>query len=146
MGDFNCVCDERDKSSQTAISDSSVSVLKDMIVSCGLDDVGASCAPTHCLRYTHFQASSHARLDRFYLSCDMLQQVHDYSVQPLFFTDHCLVTFKMGKKEGAASKFDWDLWKINRTLLKEEQFIDAVTGLLRYITEWRCNVNYISIR
>ncbi|MDD9361355.1 MAG: hypothetical protein PV344_00245, partial [Anaplasma sp.] len=131
MGDFNCVCDERDKSSQSVISDSSVSVLKDMIDSCGLDDVGASCAPTHCLRYTHFQVSSHARLDRIYLSCDMLQQAHDYSVQPVFFSDHCLVTFKVGKKESAASKFDWDLWKINRTLLKDEHFIGAVTGLLR---------------
>ncbi|MDD9361347.1 MAG: hypothetical protein PV344_00195, partial [Anaplasma sp.] len=57
--------------------------------------------------------------------------MHDYSVQPVFFSDHCLVTCKIGKKESAASKFDWDLWKINRTLLKDEQFINAVTGLLR---------------
>ncbi|KAG0415131.1 hypothetical protein HPB47_007703 [Ixodes persulcatus] len=51
-----------------------------MIVSCGLDDVDTSFAPPHCLNYTHLQASSHARLDRIYLSCDILQQAHEYDV------------------------------------------------------------------
>ncbi|SCV66134.1 hypothetical protein ANAPC5_01332 [Anaplasma phagocytophilum] len=135
MGDFNCVCDESDKSSQTAVSDSNLSVLRNMVISCGQEDVGASCALTHSLRYTHFHASSQARLDRIYLSCDMLQQVRDYSVQSVFFLDRCLVGFKVGKKESAASKFNWNLWKVNGTLLNDQQFIETVAGLLRDVSK-----------
>lgn len=140
MGDFNCVCDESDRSSGKVDIDSSASVLKDITEGNGLDDVGALLAGKTAFRYTHFQASSHARLDRIYISSDIIRQVHGYDVKPVFFTDHCLVTVKVGEKRTAHSKFNWNLWKMNRTLLKDEQFVATVTELLKNVSKKDNNI------
>lgn len=105
MGDFNCVCDEHDRTAPTTYSESSTSVLKEIIDSCGLEDVGALCASRNTLRYTHFQNTSHARLDRIYISVEALRHAHCYRVQPISFTDHCLVSVRIGRKGGKPSKF-----------------------------------------
>lgn len=87
------------------------------------------------MRYTHFHNTTHARLDRIYISVEALRHAHCYRVQPISFTDHSLVSVSIGRKERKPSRFNWQLWKLNRTLLDDEQFVEAVRELLRTLSE-----------
>lgn len=93
-------------------------------------DIGALCSRRHDFSYTHFQNAAHTHLDLIYASVGVLRAAHNYCVQPIFFTDHCFVSVKVGRKENPTSRFDWRLWKLNRTLLTDQKFADIVRQLL----------------
>lgn len=118
LGDFNCVCFARDKSSCTPYRDGSTIVLRDITADFGLEDVGDALECKTQIQFTHFQGTSHARLDRAYISTDLVSECSEYSVTPVSFSDHCLVSFLIGRcKE---KKFNWDLWKMTSLLMKDE--------------------------
>lgn len=62
-----------------------------------LEDV-ARCVTRGNVQFTHFQDQSHARLDRAYISLDLVLLCTLYVVQPVSFSDHALVTITLGKK------------------------------------------------
>lgn len=89
LGDFNCVCDPRDRSSNIRTSDRSVRVLEEMVTEFTLQDVATYQRTSADLCYTHYQAQSHARLDRAYVSIELLTGWDDYNVLPVFFFGPC---------------------------------------------------------
>lgn len=129
LGDFNCVCSTRDKSSATPFRDGSTMVLNDIINEYGLEDVGDILAGTPNVQFTHFQGSSHARLDRCYVSLELVPLCGQYHVLPVSFSDHCLVSFTLaGNKQRRV--FSWDLWKLNSKLMGDNVFTDGVKECL----------------
>lgn len=90
-----------------------------------LEDV-ACCAPSaKAMSYTHFQGGSHARLDRVYISSELVSLCCNYSVDYVSFSDHCLVSFWLGESKKTSS-FTWDLWKLNAKLLRDESFVSTL--------------------
>lgn len=130
IGDFNCVCMANDKTSSTPYRDVSVVSLNNIISQHCLEDVGECCGFGNDIRFTHFQGQSHARLDRAYLSADLVPLIGEYRVQPVSFSDHCLVTFRVGKRKDKTCKFVWENWKLNDKLLKDDVFIRYVTNAI----------------
>lgn len=122
LGDFNCVCSARDKTGNTPYREASTIKLADIINDYALEDVGECISSGHGVQFTHFQGLSHARLDRAYVSLDIVPLCTDYCVNPLSFTDHCLVMFTIGSRKGRKRKFNWDLWKLNNKLLDDDVF------------------------
>ena len=93
LGDFNCVLHVRDRLPTRKIEDRSTDILKAIIRDCDLLD---SSTTDNTLKYTHFQGSSHARLDRIYVSGSVSKTVNNYKVIPVFFSDHCMVMVNIG--------------------------------------------------
>lgn len=134
LGDFNCVCETGDRSSTNIFRDSSALVLRDMIDEYYLHDVATFQNKIETLSYTHFCPSSNARLDRAYVSVDLLTGTDEYKVLPVFFSDHALVTFTLGKARTAKSRFCWELWKFNVKLLDDESFTNRLEKVLANMT------------
>lgn len=72
LGDFNCVLSSRDKASTTPFRDESTALLSDIIDYFGLVDVGECLEGERDVKFTHFQGVSHARLDRVYVTTDLI--------------------------------------------------------------------------
>lgn len=134
LGDFNCVCSAHDKTSSTPYQDSSTVLLSDIVNDYGLEDVGECVNSGRGVQFTHFQGTSHSRLDRAYVSLEVVPFCFDYTVCPISFSDHCLVKFCVGKKSGNRKIFSWDLWKLNCKLLDDDIFradVEAAIEKLR---------------
>lgn len=142
LGDFNCVCGARDKSSTTPFRDGSTVVLDEIVADFGLEDVGNVISGAHQVQFTHFQGASHARLDRAYVSLELVPECCQYAVHPISFSDHCLVSFSLGRPEKKASKFNWDLWKMNSKLVQDEQFVADVKGMMEKIDGRETNLTF----
>lgn len=133
-GDFNCVCAGRDKTSGKKHNDASTAVLRDMTAEFHLEDVGECLCSGKSVIFTHFQGTSHARLDRVYVSAEFIPLCRDYSVTPVAFSDHCLVSFCVGKQRRNNKVFSWDLWKFNANLLKDDEFCKQFLEAIDKIT------------
>lgn len=129
MGDFNCVLSSRDKSSSSPYRDASTDLLTELVQDASIVDIAECLEGARDVQYTHFQGSSHARLDRIYVSLDLIGKCERYSVLPVSFSDHCLVQCNIGRKIYKAP-FNWDLWKLNTKLLKDEVFASYTTEKL----------------
>lgn len=95
MGDFNCLCAPRDRSNSGRFRDESALLLGGIVQSYGLEDVANCASSGGALLFTHFQGTSHARLDRVYVSDDLLRACRKYAVDHVSFSDHCLVSFSL---------------------------------------------------
>ncbi|CAN7942221.1 unnamed protein product, partial [Ixodes hexagonus] len=126
LGDFNCVCSTSDKSSSIPFADASTVCLNEIINNYGLEDVGECVCEGRGVVFTHFQGSSHARLDRAYVPFELVPLCHDYQVCPVSFSDHCLVKFCIRKRNKIRKVFRWELWKLNAKLLGDQLFISQV--------------------
>lgn len=133
LGDFNCVCHSRDHSYLTNRYDAIATFLHQLTEDHNLRDVGAY-TPSW-VRFTHFQGVSHARLDRVYVSTNLWSNIHNYAVKPVFFTDHCLVAVSWGPRKFRRFAPNWELWKLNTQLLREESFVNKVKELWLEITQ-----------
>lgn len=155
LGDFNCVCSSGDKTSSTAYSDSSTASLSATVNECGLDDVGECLRSGREVKFTHFQGSSHARLDRLYVSLELLPLCCEYSVRAVSFSDHCLVSACINGHKEKKNSFSWELWKFNSKLLEDEVFRAQVQASLdkvengqksEYGTKWELFKQEIKIK
>lgn len=133
LGDFNCVCTLEDRSGQVRLHDQSAFYLNDIVGKNALEDVGY-CASNGNVQFTHFQGYSHARLDRAYISLDLIHLCSQYAVQHVSFSDHAMVMFTLGNR-GKAKKWNWSLWKLNSSLVKDEVFRAAVKESFRTLHE-----------
>lgn len=97
LGDFNCVCAAGDRSKKSRIRDRSADLLSEIVHDHGLDDVGNVLSNGTRPIYTHFQRDSHARLDRIYVSAELVAVCTAYDVKPISFSDHCLVIAGFGR-------------------------------------------------
>lgn len=133
IGDFNCVCAIEDRSKRVNLRDQSALLLTELIAENGLEDV-ALCMSNGGVEFTHFQGQSHARLDRAYISLDLVMCCDEYVVIPVSFSDHCLVKFTLGTKE-KVPKFNWHLWKLNNSIMKDKHFSRKVSEALTVLYE-----------
>lgn len=130
LGDFNCVLSGRDRTTKIGSNDKSAEFLKELIQEHEIVDVAECLEGEREVQYTHFQGSSHARLDRIYVSLQIIPTCNIYNVLPVSFSDHCLVKCDVGFKKRSNS-FNWDLWKLNVMLLRDESFINFVSEAIR---------------
>lgn len=128
FGDFNCVYTPADRANQNVPSDSSALFLEQCMNDSCLEDVTNLANATRTARYTHYQGASHARLDRIYVSAELAPSCMDYAVDAVSFSDHCLVSVCVGGKKQRQAKFNWDLWKMNDKLLKDDKFQATVVA------------------
>lgn len=126
LGDFNCVCAPEDRSNGARYKDVSSEYLCDMIQRCELEDVAHFSSSARSLQFTHFQGASHARLDRAYVSPELIAISKNYAVDHVSFSDHCLVSFMLSSSPDANKKFSWELWKFNTKLLDDDIFVGNV--------------------
>lgn len=140
MGDFNCVCDVRDRSGDNVCIDKSARVLKTLVNDCDLVDVANTKACAGNLMYTRFQGVSHARLDRIYISLAVSNNISEYCVRPVSFSDHCLVVVNVGKTEKKKTEFNWNLWKLNEKLLNDEQFQCTMEKSFKSLSDENVNI------
>lgn len=119
LGDFNCVCSAKDRVKCRSVKDKSAELLSSLVHDYFLEDVGGMYSSGSRPEYTHFQRDSHARLDRLYVSVALVPLCTAYNVNPVSYSDHCLVSATFGVK-GRKSPFNWYLWKLNEKILDEE--------------------------
>lgn len=134
LGDFNCVCAAEDRSRKSRVSDKSAELLSEIVHDNGLEDVGSVYSNGIRPTYTHFQRDSHARLDRIYVSAELLPLCTAYDVKPVSFSDHCLVMAGLGKRQ-VKSRLNWNLWKFNVKLLDDEHFVSLVAEKLEKLLD-----------
>ncbi|KAM7291028.1 hypothetical protein ISCGN_027603 [Ixodes scapularis] len=129
-GDFNCVLHAAD-CSRGLRSDVSRGELRKLLRDFDLQDV-QECAAGPCLEYTHWQGSSHARLDRVYVSSELAAGSSAYDVQPLAFSDHALVTVVVGMAARPKNPSSWwSGWKLNESLLEDEVLRAELEEIIR---------------
>uniref|UniRef100_L7LZ86 exodeoxyribonuclease III n=1 Tax=Rhipicephalus pulchellus TaxID=72859 RepID=L7LZ86_RHIPC len=121
LGDFNCVLSAHDKTSSRGFRDQSTDVLTRIVEQWELEDVAECVKCDSAVKYTRYEGPSYARLDRIYVSVDILLQCTSYNVVPVSFSDHCLVQCSIGITKRSHS-FSWETWKLNNRLLQDEQF------------------------
>lgn len=126
--DFNCVSMQKDRVTLGRVRDRSAQCLMDVIEQNSLEDV-AHLTPKGPVWFTYFQGTSHARLDRVYISSELVPFCANYKVEALSYSDHCLVSFCLGMKQNAP-KWNWKLWKLKSRILKDEPFTELRNFLL----------------
>uniref|UniRef100_A0A6G5A461 Putative tick transposon n=1 Tax=Rhipicephalus microplus TaxID=6941 RepID=A0A6G5A461_RHIMP len=131
MEDFNCVLAARNKSSGTAYRDASTAELHKIINEYGLEDVAKCLDYDLIVRFTHFQAASHAQLDREYVPAELIALAQEYCVQSVSFSDHCLVMFDVNNKRNGISCVE--LWKPNAKIYEDGVFCEKVLAGLEEI-------------
>lgn len=134
LGDFNCVCRPEDRTTDRVLRDKSAELLIDIVNEAELEDAG--CIMTHegQAKFTHFQGSCHARLDRIYVPIDCVPLCSEYQTLPMSFSDHSLVMITLGMKS-KATKFNWELWKFNEKLLLDEEFTTKVKEYIKHMLQ-----------
>lgn len=142
LGDFNCVLSAGDRSSSRDDVDSSADYLRGIVEAFGMCDAADSCTPSP-VQFTHFQGSSHARLDRIYFSASHghNKEISSYKVHPVYFSDHCLVVATIGARAApSVNPKSWKLWKMNSKVLQdlvfEEFVIRELAALYSYPVCW----------
>lgn len=114
-----------------------------------MEDIGSVFTSGARHQYTHFQHSSHARLDRLYVSLELVPLCATYEVKPVSFSDHCLVISAFGKKENK-EHFNGDLRKLNAKLLKDEGFVKCVeeqlTQSINVGVEWEEFIQVVEMK
>lgn len=100
-----------------------------------LEDIGFVLTHEDQAKYTHFQNVCHARLDRIYVPAEFVPLCSQYHTQHVSFSDHCLVMITLSAKK-KVSKFNWELWKFNNKVLKDEIFVAKIK---EYINSMQLN-------
>lgn len=106
VGDFNSTCAPEDRTPHGRRRDSSGDVWNELVNEHYLEDVAHCGKGTKGVQFTHFQGSSHARLDRAYVSAELAPLCEHYSVEQVCFSDHCLVTFGLGSRRKDQHRFN----------------------------------------
>lgn len=122
LGDFNCVLTLEDCTYTAKLGDESVRLLRDSLNKYFLHDVALFAMGGSRQHFTHFQGSSHARLDRAYVCSEIVPLCQNYDVYAVPFSDHCLVSFEIGRK--CKKKVVWETWKLNTKIITHEGFVE----------------------
>ena len=106
--------------------------LSDLVKAKKLQDVFRHCHP-NAKEFTFFRANAApSRLDRFYLSCDMLQGVNLVE-HVASLSDHCGVLAELVLQDigdtHIKKSFHETYWKLNASILKDEDFLDNFTDV-----------------
>ena len=126
-GDFNCVLQAMDIDNGIGFDKKKSPQLADLVTIKNLKDVFRSFYPTS-KEFTFFRTSAApSRLDRFYVTEDVLPKV--CSVEHLAsLSDHCGVKMEIKLNISASTQVQQQgrktYWKINNNILKDDDFLD----------------------
>lgn len=132
MGDFNCVCNTKDRSARQTGYDASATDLQVMLQEHNLVDF--ACQMSDPIQYTSFQGTSHAGLDRIYVSGNIFDSMIEYQVKPVIFYVQCLVLVSYGLERERAFRRQWELRKLNVKLLGDEESKENCFSSVRHAT------------
>lgn len=122
--DFNRLCYVNEWAIPFSAQNSSAEAPLSLVSYHNLIDVEA-CRDTK-VQFAHFQGTSHARLDRMYVSNFFKDQVTGHNVFTISYTDHCLVPLRSGSPKFRSSHHYWRSLKLNVSLLGDGTFDDNV--------------------
>jgi len=116
-GDFNCVLEAKDTTGHANYSRS----LAILTQGYALSDAWQ----THHNRkvYTHYTAQNAARLDRFYLTQNLMNRKQKIETLPAAFTVHFAVSLQISMTTIAQGRA---LWKLNPETLKQRHIIEKI--------------------
>ena len=136
VGDFNAVESVSDKIITGRRKKSAVECksLKDAMLALGMQDVWLNKKGGNEVGHTFFHQGGSSRIDRFYVSDDLLNEISNISVTPVCFTDHCTVQIDMERSHrktqrdhlGKPKAF---LWKLNTAVLEEDEYLREIEDL-----------------
>jgi exonuclease III len=117
-GDFNCIIDSADTRGS---SKNFCYGLKQLTIAMGLKDVAQV---KNARKFTFFRGISASRLDRFYVSSDLLSTIMEIQTIPVAFSDHHAVQIKMRiDSSNRAINFGYGNWKISPALLLHQEIL-----------------------
>ena len=131
-GDFNCVSRACDTTARSGANRAGSEELKTFVSDYSLCDVWSSKHSDSV--FTWFGQGVGSRLDRFYVSKDLLNVVLNCVVEPLGLSDHDGVVLCLDHSVGKKRK---GMWKFNNALLRDSVFADKVEGYIRKALEHR---------
>ena len=126
-GDFNCIINKQDSTGNVPRS----VALETLVHGMELHDVWESTNPR--LGYTHYAPLSASRLDRIYVSPQLYRQKQGVETVAAAFTDHMAVVVRLGS-ETLFQKRGRGYWKLNVSLLRDEQILTVLTSKWKYWT------------
>ncbi|KAH9379526.1 hypothetical protein HPB48_005754 [Haemaphysalis longicornis] len=97
LGDYNCVCHAEDRAGTGTAHDANAELLSTIVTEHGLEGIASVMSGGQHAQCTHYQNNSHARLDRAYISANLVHACTTYEVKHVSFSDHSLVMFTLGK-------------------------------------------------
>ncbi|KAH9367285.1 hypothetical protein HPB48_017214 [Haemaphysalis longicornis] len=117
-GDFNCILQARDCTKRRP-ADPSLKELQKLLRYFDLQD-GADGTPAPAPAFTHWQGDCHVRLDRVYVSSELICMTASSRVTPVAFSDHSFVTITFENGDARSNKEiatpSWQLWKLTESL------------------------------
>ena len=121
-GDFNCVTAPADMTGRYNAS----RTLTEMI--CGLKLTNTWTQNPNRPRYTHYSPAGASRIDRIYVSSEVISRKTGIEILPAAFTDHNAVVLRLAiserrERQGRAR------WKMNPVLLKNDELITQLRQL-----------------
>ena len=126
-GDFNCVLYDRDTSAVSGANRAGSEELKEFLSDRSLIDAGMT-LNGNGLAFTWFGQGVGSRLDRFYVSKEMLNVVPSCVAMPLGLSDHDGVILSVHRSANGKSR---GLWKMNNELLKDSEFVNAMNDWMK---------------
>ena len=134
-GDFNSILKPIDVEAGKGFNQKYCVSLKDLVVGCGLVDAFRFEFPQK-QEYTFFRPGVAAsRLDRFYVPRQLSNSLHVSHLPSL--SDHCatLLKIKLGVNFKCSAKLRrTTYWKLNTSILEEEEFVTSFKGLWNEIS------------
>jgi hypothetical protein len=119
-GDFNCIIDTSESTGNTNYS----RALKSMTQCLGLHDAWDS--TRNRTGYTHFTAHSASRIDRIYVTENIMKRKTGIEMVPVAFLDHSAVSLRLATNTPAPTRGRGH-WKMNIQLLSDKVFRNKIT-------------------
>ena len=82
--------------------------------------------------YTHTNKKSRSRIDRIYLSCNLLPRIEKIRYENSKFSDHKMMILQIMDDFATGDGF----WIFNNSLLKNEDFLEIIRDELRTARRW----------
>ncbi|KAM7282190.1 hypothetical protein ISCGN_002340 [Ixodes scapularis] len=143
-GDFNCVLNARDRmrGSTAPRADAGANTLRDAVRDFDIVDV-TEVLDSFSPRFTRWQGSSQARLDRVYVSSELSDRIQSYDAKLVPFSDHGFIAtvLRSGGPGPRRARRD-TTWKMNASVLEEEEFVRETRHALEGLAE--CGVDAVS--
>jgi exonuclease III len=131
-GDFNCVLNQSDTTGKSVYS----GALQRLVTGYGLVEVWN--AKPDCTGYTHFTRMGASRIDRLYVTWNLLENKSSMAVLPLAITDHLAVVLRIRWGNPIATR-GRGYWKLNISLLDNPEIRDR---LRESWNSWKRNSNW----
>ena len=146
-GDFNCVLQPADIENGTGYDQKKCPQLSDLVKIKKLKDVFRALFPDS-REFTFFRSSAApSRLDRFYIPAVLITKVlHVDHIASL--SDHCGVVMDLKLNVGFSTVIQKEVrgtyWKLNNSILKDEDFLDNFTNLWSWLQSQKLNYSDIA--